>query len=41
MAPGQLVAPVGGEQQEGPLAEVVDDVAEELEAGRVGPMEVF
>ena len=41
VASGQFVAPVGDEQQDRPVPQVRGEVAQEVEAGRIGPMEVF
>ena len=41
MARAQLVDPVGGEEQDRPVPQVGADVPEEVEAGRVGPVEVL
>ena len=41
MTRGQLVDPVGRQQQERPVPQVGTDVAQEVDAGRVGPVEVL
>ena len=41
MAPGQLVDPVGGEEQDRPVPQVGRDVAQQLQAGRIGPVQIF
>ena len=41
MEPRQLVGPVGSDQEERPTGDLGRDVPEDLQAGRVGPVEVF
>ena len=41
VAPRQLVAPVGDEQQDRPVPQAGGEMPEELQAGGIGPMEIF
>ncbi len=41
MAPGQLVGPVGGDQQQWKGGQVPGKIAEQVEATRIGPVQVL